>query len=202
MNKHVAEILAWPETTQAADGMPRRPWTVAEIEAIVKAGIIPENERFELIGGEVVPMPPKGGRHEMVKIDLNRHFQKITPDNMSMAPETTLRLNDKTFLEPDFCLFPRSVYPSDMRGYDVLLAVEIGDSSLAYDRGRKLSVYAAFGIPEVWVIDANRLITHVYRQLGAEGYRSALEIPAAEEIACIRLPTVAMCLARLGLKPL
>ena len=56
-----------PPTTQAAEGLPRRPWTVAEIEAAVAAGIIDEDERFELLGGEVVPMSPKGARHELVK---------------------------------------------------------------------------------------------------------------------------------------
>ena len=54
-------------TTQAAEGLMRRRWSVTEIEAIVKAGILAEDERFELIGGEVVPMSPKGIRHERVK---------------------------------------------------------------------------------------------------------------------------------------
>ena len=85
MNEHVADFLPMPETTQAAEGMPRRPWTVAEIEAMVQAGIIAEDERFELIGGEVVPMLPKGGRHEMVKVELNRHFQKTAPDDLTVA---------------------------------------------------------------------------------------------------------------------
>ena len=51
-----------PETTRAAEGMPRRPWRRAEIEAMVAAGIVEEDERFELIGGEVVPMSPKGAQ--------------------------------------------------------------------------------------------------------------------------------------------
>lgn len=191
-----------PATTQAAEGMPRRAWTVAEIEAMVAAGIIEEDERFELIGGEVVPMLPKGGRHEMVKMELNWHFQRTAPGELWVAQETTLRLDPKSFLEPDFCVFPRSVFPGDMRGPDVLLAIEVADTSLAYDRGRKISVYAAFGIPEVWVIDANSLATYVYRQLGAEGYRAIVEVGPAEEIAAVRATTVGYCLGRLGLRPL
>ncbi len=201
MNERFHLDLPMPLTTQAAEGLPRRPWTVAEIEAMVAAGIIEEDERFELIGGEVVPMLPKGGRHEMVKLDLNRHFQRIAPHDLHIAQETTLRLDDKSFLEPDFCVFPRSVFPGDMRGPDVLLAVEVADTSLAYDRGRKISVYAAFGIPEVWVIDANSLVTYAYRQLGAEGYRAVLEVGPAEEIAAIRAKSVGYCLSRLGLSP-
>ena len=202
MNEHANLFPPVPETTQAAEGLPRRPWTVAEIEAMMSAGIIDEDERFELIGGEVVPMLPKGGRHEMVKVELNRHFQRTIAEDLSIAPETTLRLDLKSFLEPDFCVFPRSIAPGDMRGYDVLLAVEVSDTSLAYDRGRKIGVYAAYGIPEVWVIDANSLITQVHRHLGAEGYRTVFEAGPNEEISALRAPTVAMCLARLGLKPL
>lgn len=202
MNEHVAEFLPMPETTQAAEGMPRRPWTVAEIEAMVRAGIIAEDERFELIGGEVVPMLPEGGRHEMVKVELNRHFQKTAPDNLTIAQETTLRLDDRSFLEPDFCIFPRAILPGDMRGHDVLLAVEVSDSSLAYDRGRKLGVYAAFGIPEVWVIEAASLVTHVHRRLGAEGYRAVLDIAPDGDVAAARAEGVGFNFARLGLRPL
>ena len=85
-----------PLTTQAAEGLSRRPWTVAEIEAMVAAGIIDEDERFELIGGDAMPMVPKSPRHEAVKIELNRHFQKIVPEHLSIAQETTLRLDDVT----------------------------------------------------------------------------------------------------------
>ena len=202
MNEHVAEFPPMPETTQAAEGLRRRPWTVAEIEAMVKAGIIAEDERFELIGGEVVPMLPKGGRHEMVKLELNRHFQRTGPEHLWVAQETTLRLDDKSFLEPDFCVFPRAIFPGDMRGHDVLLAVEVADTSLSYDRGRKLGVYAAFGIPEVWVINAASLVTHVHRGLGAEGYRTVLDVEPDGEVTAVRAEGVGYSFARLGLRPL
>jgi len=203
MNEHATTFYPpQPETTQAADGMPRRAWTVAEIEAMQAAGIIDEDERFELIGGEIVPMQAKGGRHELVKVELNRHFQRIVDDDMSIAPETTLRLDAKNFVEPDFCMFPRTIFPGDMRGHHVLLAVEIADSSLSYDRGRKIGIYAAFGIPEVWVINANSLVTHIYRHLGAEGYGTQIDVGPVEEVASMRVPTIRMSLARLGLEPL
>lgn len=202
MNEHVSEFLPMPETTQAAEGMRRRPWSVAEIEAMLKAGIIAEDERFELIGGEVVPMLPKGGRHEMVKVELNRHFQKTAPDHLTVAPETTLRLDDKSFLEPDFCVFPRSVFPGDLRGHDVLLAIEIADTSLSYDRGRKLGVYAAYGIPEVWVINATSLVTYVHRGLGAEGYRTTFDVMPNDEIVAARAEGVGYNFSGLGLSPL
>lgn len=201
MNERFFLDRTQPQTTQAAEGMPRRLWTLAEIEAMVEAGIISEDERFELIGGEVVPMSPKGARHEMVKVDLNRHLQRAVADELSVAPETTLRLDEHSFVEPDFCVFPKAVAPGDMRGYDVLLAIEIADTSLRYDLGRKIGVYAAYGIPEVWVIDAKTLVTHVHRKLGASGYADIFTTGPAETLMAVRAPSVGMCLERLGLKP-
>ena len=138
----------------------------------------------------------------MVKLELDRHFQRTAPDDLYVAQETTLRLDPKSFLEPDFCIFPRTIFPGDLRGHHVHLAIEVGDTSLAYDRGRKIGVYAAYGIPEVWVIDANTLVTRVHRHLGAEGYRTVFEAGPEEEITGMRVAAVAMCLSRLGLKPL
>lgn len=202
MNELFHRGLIEPETTQAADGMPRRPWTLAEIEAMVAAGIIDEDERFELIGGEVVPMSPKGARHEMVKIDLNRHLQRTVPDTLIVAPETTLRLDDKSFLEPDFTVYLRSVNPGDLRGYHVLLAIEVADTSLRYDLGRKIGIYAAWGIPEVWVIDAETLVTHVFRKLGTEAYSERFEVRPDEVLSSALVPEVTVSLSALGLKPL
>jgi Uma2 family endonuclease len=179
----------------------RRLWTVAEVEAMVAAGIIGEDERFEMIGGEVVPMSPKGAWHENVKIEINAHLQKIAPDDLRIAPETTLRLDETAFLEPDFVVFSRAVPLERLGGSDVLLAIEIADSSLAYDTGRKIGIYAAYGIAEVWVVDARRLVTRVFRALGAEGYRDIFDVAPDGELASVRRPEIRLNLAALGLRP-
>ena len=150
MNEHLRpnalRLPSLPQTTQAADGMPRRCWSLAEIEAMFASGIIAEDERLELIGGEVVPMSPKGARHEYIKMLLNEHFQTTRPKDVAIIPETPLRLDEKSFVEPDFCIFPRTVDLSAFNGSNVLLAVEVADTSLSYDLGRKIGVYAAYGV--------------------------------------------------------
>ncbi|HHZ09363.1 MAG TPA: Uma2 family endonuclease [Rhizobiales bacterium] len=202
MNEHAAPSLSRaPATTQAAEGLPRRPWSVAEIEAMVAAGIIDEDERFELIGGQVVPMSPKGARHETVKIALNEFLQRAGLADVFVAPETTLRLDEKSFLEPDFCVFPRALSPGEMRGPDVLLAIEIADTSLAYDLGRKIEVYAAHGVAEVWVIDARSLRLRLHRGPGADGYGEIREIAPVESVAAGLVPGLTLSLAAIGLSP-
>jgi Uma2 family endonuclease len=159
-----------PKTSQAAEGLERRRWSVAEIEAMVETGVIDEAERFELIGGEIVPMSPKGNRHEFLKMQLIEYWIPKKPASIKLIPETTFRLNEDTFLEPDFVFFAAETGLSNLNGDNALLAVEVSDLSLGYDLGHKARLYAAFNIRELWVIDAVKLVTHVHRKPGTEGY--------------------------------
>src|ERR1700690_3277140 len=81
--------LKTPRTTRGAEGLPRWRFTVADVEAMVAAGILGEDERDELIEGELVPMSPKGSRHEVLKVALNRRWQRLCPEDVQIAPETT-----------------------------------------------------------------------------------------------------------------
>jgi Uma2 family endonuclease len=174
--------------TSAAEGLPRRRFTVAEVEAMVAAGVMEEDERVELIGGELVPMSPKGSRHELVKIALVDHWIRARPIACRVAPETTFRLSEDTYLEPDVVIYPRVSGIRELTGANVLLVVEIADSSLRYDSGRKAALYASFGIRELWVIDAVRLAARVFREPAADGYRNAQDFGPADRLVPIIAP--------------
>jgi Uma2 family endonuclease len=176
--------------TCAAEGLPRRRFTVAEVEAMVAAGVMEEDERVELIGGELVPMSPKGSRHEVVKTALLAQWYRASPGDILLTPETTFRLSDDTYLEPDVVVYPRTSGLRGLTGANVLLVVEIADSSLRYDTGRKAALYASFGIRELWVIDAVRLTTRVFREPAADGYRSASDFGPADRITPLIAPEV------------
>jgi len=174
--------------TSAAEGLPRRRFTVAEVEAMVAAGVMDEDERVELIGGELVPMSPKGNHHEVVKTALLRRWFQAAPADLELTPETTFRLSEDTYLEPDVVVYPSRLEPKDLRGENVLLVVEIADSSKRYDMGRKAKLYASFGVRELWVIDAVRLTARVFRGPAAEGYRETRDCSAAERIVPLLAP--------------
>ena len=87
--------------TSAAEGLPRRRFTVAEVEAMVAAGVIDEDERVELIGGDLVPMSPKGNDHELVKTALADRWYRLPECDVDLAIATTFRLSEDTYLEPD-----------------------------------------------------------------------------------------------------
>ena len=93
-------------TTTAAEGLPRRRFTVDELYRMTEAGILHEDERIELIGGEIVPMSPKGRHHEILKAALNLHWARALPADLLFVTETTFRLNEDTYLEPDFVFYP------------------------------------------------------------------------------------------------
>src|ERR1700693_1558079 len=88
-------------TTQAADGLPRWCWTVAEIEKMAADGFFHENERFELLGGEIVAMSPKGRRHEIIREELSFRFAKLAPSGVFVASESQLNLTIDTYTVPD-----------------------------------------------------------------------------------------------------
>ena len=147
-----------------------RQFTTDDLDRMVEAGILGHDERVELIDGEIVAMSAKGNRHEGIKVSLNALWGRVCPLNVVFAPETALRLNPTNYLEPDFIVFARTTRLVDVKGPDVLLAIEVADPSLDYDLRRKPLVYAAFGVRELWVIDAARRIVHVHQSAGQDGY--------------------------------
>lgn len=186
-----------PMTTQAAEGLARRRWTVAEIEALVQAGVLDEHERFELIGGEIVPMNAKGIRHEVLKNALIYHFVRNAPTGFVFAGETTFRLSDDSFVEPDFVFFRKADGLAALKPATALLAVEIADTSLRWDLGRKALIYAQFGVPELWVIDAVKELTHAHSEPTLEGYRSIRQVSNTEDVVSTAVPELTVKLATL-----
>ena len=198
MNTHFRDPHL-PPTTQAAEGLARRRWSVAEIEEMTRLGVFEEDERFELIGGEIVPMSPKGNRHELYKGSLLDFWMQFPRKAFKIMPETTLRLDEGAFLEPDFLFFDIKHKLADLSPGTTLLAVEIADASLAYDKGRKARIYANYGVRSLWVIDVRTLDTHVFGRPGIEGYQMQKVVGPAELFAPDFAPELAVKLSELPL---
>lgn len=188
-----------PLTSQAAEGLPRRRWSVAEVEAAVRAGVFDEDERFELIGGELVPMNPKGIRHERIKTTLNLYWAQRLPPDVRFSQETTFRMSEDTFVEPDFVFFRSADGLAGLIPATALLAVEVAETSLAYDLGRKIQLYASFGVREIWVIDAATLVTHIHRNPSVDGYADKSVIEGTAVLSPDFAPALAVTLASLEL---
>jgi Uma2 family endonuclease len=189
-----------PATTQVADGLPRRAWTVDEVERMVEVGVLREPEPFELIGGELVAMAAKDRRHEVLRTELMLYWARRMGRDLKVASETPLRLGDYDAPEPDVIVFPATLLAPDVRANTVLLVVEIADTSLVGDLNTKLPRYAAASVREYWVMNARNLMTTVFREprpSGEYGYRQ--ELQATEMLVPVRAPSLAVRLADLKL---
>ncbi len=185
--------------TRAAEGLPRRRFTVAELEAMVAAGILDEDERIELIGGELVPMSPKGIDHEILKHGLIHYWAKRLPQRFTFTTETTFRLTPDTYLEPDFVFWDNAAGIKGLKAETAHLVVEIADTGFAYDIGRKAALYAGFGIKELWVIHAVRLETRIHREPSPEGYRDIIDLAPDQALLPLFAPELAVTLSELEL---
>jgi Uma2 family endonuclease len=185
-------------TTQAAEGVPRLRWTLAEFERLGELGIFREDDRIELIEGELVPMSPKGNRHEVLRDELmNWMIERLPGQGVRLSVEIGWRPGGDIYVEPDILICPKSFKGPSVPATEVLLAIEVADSSLRFDTTTKARLYARLGIREYWVINAKTMTTHVYREPTAIGYGSSVEVPADEVLTPALVPSLALRLADL-----
>jgi Uma2 family endonuclease len=183
---------------------PHRLFTAEDISRMIEAGVLTEDERIELIEGEIVVMAAKHAAHEYIKSTLNIAFARIVPDGLFVSIEGTLQLARDILVEPDIAIITRSVYQGEPRAFaqprpqDILLLVEVVASSLTYDRRIKARLYARHGIREFWVIDANERITWVHTGPSGDGWSSIVERGPHETLTTPALPTFAIKLGEIG----
>lgn len=181
--------------TRTADGLPRRLLSVADIERMVAAGMIDDDENFELIEGEIVPMGPKSNAHERIKSALIIAIANTLPSNLWLGAESSIFLSQDTIVEPDICVYPRHLQSTNVKGPDIVLAIEVSASSLVYDLGRKARVYARHGVRELWVVDANTRRTFVHRQPDGAAWTSIVELAPDAPLVIAELPAFTLRMA-------
>jgi Uma2 family endonuclease len=177
--------VAW---TQAAEGLPRRAFTVADVRRMIDAGVLGEDEKFELIEGEIVPVSPSHDPHERTKSALILAVTRWLPDDLWFGVESSIYLAEKTFVEPDICVFRRELKSHNLKGSDLLLVIEVSDSSLTFDRGTKALLYANHGVRELWVIDVATRITSVHTGPTGVGWTSVREVLPYQILRAATLP--------------
>jgi Uma2 family endonuclease len=187
-------------TTQAAEGVPRLRWTVAEFERLAELGIFTDEDRIELIGGELVPMSPKGNRHEIVCGALHNWLRRNLPDDVDYHPEPGWRADGTNYCEPDFVLGKKGFSRTSIRPEDVELIVEVAHSSLRFDTTVKAAMYAALGVREYWVINAQTLTTRVHRNPATNGFGAISDVPSSDPLCSALLPSLQVRLADLKIE--
>jgi Uma2 family endonuclease len=186
--------VAW---TRAAEGLPRRAFTVDDVRRMVEAGVIGADEKFELIEGEIVPVSPSHDPHERIKSAIILAISPRLPSDLWFGVESSIYLGERTFVEPDFCVFPRKVKSHEVKGADLQLVIEVADSSLAFDLGQKAQLYARFGCLELWVIDVETRVTTVHTGPTDTGWTTVRKVQPDEQLIASMVPQVQMRVADL-----
>ena len=161
-------------------------FTVDEYYRMAQVGILSERDRVELIDGEIVVMTPVGARHAACVTSATRALTRSAGEEAIVRSQAPVRLDLYYEPEPDLALLrPRNDFYASRHPApgDILLVIEIADSSIGYDRGVKTPIYAMSGIPEYWIADLNANILWKYSLPHQGGYGRVEEYRRGQSIA-------------------
>lgn len=170
--------------------IPRHKLTVDDYHRMAQAGIFHDGSRVELVEGELIDMAPIGSLHASVVTSLSMFFARNVGDHAIVSTQNSVSLPPDSEPQPDIMLLrPRADRYRDAlpASTNVLLLIEVSDTTLAYDRDVKLPLYARHGIPEVWLIDLKGEQLEIHLEPDAHGYRKILRPERRETIAPTRV---------------
>lgn len=178
----------------AMKDLPRRHGiTVDEYYRMAETGEIAPDARVELIEGEIIDMPPIGNPHAAMETRLNELLIHSVGRRAIVRCGLPLCLDNMSEPQPDFTLvfrrddFYKERHPTPA---DVFLAIEVSDTRLSFDLGRKRALYARLGVSELWVIDLKRARLHRFRQPCGDEYLDTTVLEAPRTMSIEKLPGI------------
>ena len=178
--------------------------TIDLYQQMGEKGLLTQEDRVQLIEGEILEMPPVGTRHGSVTGRLDRWLNRTVGDAAIVRLSDPVNLGQYSQPQPDLTLLkPRADdYVASHPGPgDVLLLVEVSDTTLEFDQGRKLELYARFAISEYWVIDVNRRSIDAYSNPANGGFRGAVKFRVQDTISPRAFPQVRTVVKELFVDP-
>jgi Uma2 family endonuclease len=173
----------------------RRQFTVDDFARMVDAGILAKDERVELIDGEVRYMSPIGSLHAAIVNRLNAVLTEKLLHRAIVSIQNPVVLNDFTEPQPDIVVLrlKEDYYAEALPGpSDVLLLIEVADTTLDYDRDEKVPRYATMRIPEVWLVDANAQEVTQYARAEAGSYRDVRQFKPGQELHSAKIESLSI----------
>lgn len=173
----------------------KRLFTVQEYHQMAQAGILGEDDRVELIEGEIVQMAAIGSRHAACVNRLNQLFSARITGRAIVSIQNPVHLNEISEPQPDLALlrprpdFYAAAHPEPQ---DVLLVVEVADTSAGIDRAAKIPLYARTGIPEAWLVDLQEGQVEVHRQPTLQGYQRVQHLGRDASLALEAFPDLTL----------
>lgn len=173
----------------------RRKFTVQQYQKMGESGIFTENDRLELIRGEIVEMSPIGIQHATCVRRLDTILLTTLGDRVLVDTQNPIQLDETSQPQPDVALLkPRADFYASghPQPEDIFLLVEVADTTVKYDREVKIPLYAEQGIIEVWLVDINGESVEVYREPTLDGYQSIRKFGQGETLSILAFPEEAI----------
>jgi Uma2 family endonuclease len=171
----------------------RRRFTVQQYHQMSEAGILTEGDQVELIAGEIIEMAPTGSRHAACVDRLNRLLNCRLGEQAIVRVQNPLYLSENSEPQPDVALvqlradFYETGHPQPQ---DILLLIEIADTTLEFDRSVKTSLYASAGIAEFWLVDLKSQALEIYREPSLVGYQSVQKFQRNQSMSAQAFPEI------------
>ncbi|MDZ8237215.1 MAG: Uma2 family endonuclease [Nostoc sp. ChiQUE01a] len=173
----------------------RRKFTVEQYQKIIESGILTEDDRVELIRGEIIEMSPIGTKHAACVNRLINLLVQLLGKRVIVAAQNPVVLNDNSQPQPDVALLkPRDDFyaTAHPQPQDIFLLIEVADSTIEYDREEKIPLYAEANIIEVWLVDINEEIVEVYQQPTAARYQLMQKFASSQTLSIKALSDVSI----------
>lgn len=173
------------KTRNMAVTVQRRLISVEEYRLMLQVGIMKEDDRVELINGEIINKIPIGSKHAGHVNWLHNLLSRNLESRAILAIQNPVHLGEHSEPESDISVlkfradFYEAAHP---QAEDILLLIEVADTSFDYDREIKLPIYSAAGVPEVWLINLNARQVEVYREPKARGYALRRTLGAGDQV--------------------
>jgi Uma2 family endonuclease len=174
--------------------------SVEDYHKLGEVGILDEDSRVELIEGELIEMAPIGGPHMGVVNRLTRLLVLAVGDLGVVSVQNPVRLSLHSEPQPDFAILKLRAGDAAFAVpgvEDVLLLIEVADTTLAYDRGTKLALYARSGITETWIVNVPLQCIEIYREPTSEGYKQRMDVERQGRATPLALTTVSLAVAEI-----
>lgn len=176
----------------------RRRFDVEEYHWMGRVGILSADDRVELVRGEVVEMTPIGSLHQSCVNVLNHLFGRSLGERFTVRVQGPVRLGESSEPQPDLAVlerrsdFYRASHPTPD---DIVLLVEVSDTTLAYARNTKLPLYAGAGVGEVWILDLEARAVEIHTEPSDSGYTQSKTCRIGDEARSRTLPDLALPVA-------
>lgn len=178
----------------------RRAFTVEEYHRMTQAGILREDDRVELLDGEIVTRTPVGSRHAAGVNRLTHALSGRVVGRAIVSVQNPVRLGERSEPQPDLALlrtrpdFYADAHPGPM---DVLLVIEVAETSVDLDRKIKVPLYAQAAIAEVWLVDLAGGYVEVYRDPAGQAYRDVRRVGRGQHLSPDTFPDLRLAVEEL-----